>query len=205
MKNKPLKLNRTTLIVGTSSLTEDPTYTDKTGIVEPYGVGDLVYDDLVFTLSHNQKKYFRPFVRPHEGRLLVVGNKPFFMAAREAGLENIYADLLFQEDEFEDVLDQFNVTAPGEEVKKEYDRYFFFEGGLPRDINIDRTLLSTLENLAIYPEQNCLNVKFDTSGRGRQVVRDEEAFLRKLAFPNKLRSIDGIRKKGSYKDYISTQ
>src|SRR3989344_8704507 len=56
----------------------------------------VVYPDLVFTLSRDPEKYFRPLVKEVNGdhsRLVIVSNNIFYRAVRDSGANEIKFDL----------------------------------------------------------------------------------------------------------------
>ncbi len=179
---------------------------------EIYGDNQVVHDDLVFVLGKNPKKcqVGRPYVVEHRGKLKVIGHRAFYRAAKEAGLETIPIDMIFQDADKELCIEKLaelgisfmkrkdKQTMPNEE------RFLFF-----RDNDIPRNVRGALEKhpsyvsgVFIYPQNGCVRFTLEEY-RKKRFARRELEIMKEVTRQNRLRSLDGVRPEGYYSRFVA--
>ena len=163
--------------------------------------GNIVYDDLVFTLSQDPRKYYVPVVRQTEKGLIVVANRLFFSAAKEARLTNIRFDVIseagFPGEAWMEQHDFHYVQEVGERTFRNL-FLFFREKPKSLDLTFHGINTSNLNSSEPYKTTNCLKYSLPVASL------DEEARLieRNYGINGQLRSIDGLKDIGTYKRFF---
>lgn len=175
---------------------------------EPFKEGEILLDDLAFTLIRDKTKYLRPYVRlSSDSQLEVIGNVPFFQGIGKAGIEEIYIDLLC-EDQTElkkaTILFSNSTPIPLPKPITSLRQFLFYSGEIPA--------ISTDEIRARWPlieqiEVDYLNQNVNFTMRCESIeapIETEVGFLDRYAV-NRLRSINGIIKPAKrYEKYFKS-
>jgi len=155
--------------------------------------GNIIYNDLVFTLKEDPGKSFRPSVKRQGSELVVVSNTLFFRASKDAGLKKLVFNLLPEKDylPLEQLMEQYNFEIAPPPVQSGYVNRFLFSFSLPQFLGLDcsNIRLNPKSNSQEYRAHNCVRYKFSTGDRGREMD-----FIKAFTAKNGLlRSIDGIQ------------
>lgn len=157
----------------------------------------IVYPDLVFTLTRDSGKYYRPVViEKFPGRLVVIANRLFLRAAKKAGLEKIKFDFIPTKDSpaGESLMEKYGLQYAPDPEQLDFRKRFLFFNREPEEIDVSD--IQGASNLA-YSSEQCLQIMLPVKSASK------EPFLIRKAFKKNgsLRSIDGIIDWG-YNDYF---
>ena len=168
----------------------EPIYVFEIGKINPeqatseydtFQKSEIVYPDLVFTLSQNHGKYFRPTIHFANDSLQVVKDWVFYSAARDAGLEEIFCNVL---DEVEAESRGYK-RAKFNEYEDIFNRFLFFH---------NPTILPEKGKdvcLKCFWDNSCLEYLISPTNKNTYV--DYKKFLEEIKSKcGVLRSIDGI-------------
>lgn len=167
--------------------------------------GSIVYPDLVFTLTQDPRKYYRPGVRQKEGNLVVVSNPLFFKAAKQAGIRRIRFDILppVETSLGEDWMEKNRVDYPPETRVSNTINTFLFFYKKPRLVDLSGLNVSSFDKnkSGEYQNQNCLGYVVPATYR-----REESELVQRAVEANgSLRSINGIKNLGVHKKYFKRE
>jgi len=156
----------------------------------------MSYPDLVFTLSQDNTKYFRPQVKLENEKLVVVANNAFFRAARDAGMEEIWFDLLVSNQgkplPLGYVQDLYDLTFAPDSLQKNFMNKFYFFHRYPKGVDCSdlRAYLNPKSDSQVYKEHQCLNYRLDLEGSPKRI---RDLIERLTARNGQIKSIDGIK------------
>lgn len=159
----------------------------------------IVYPDLVFTLKHNPAEYFRPVVKNENGQLIVVSNKLFYRASKEAGTKKIQFDLILSRGiPLEKLLEDNHLEfAPGAQGRNYLDRFLFFRKSIGESSSNNSKVIMHPENDSQeYLDNHCIRYSLLLYDNPEQAKSIETEFVARMFNENGyLRSISGLRLK----------
>ena len=195
-------LNPITFVGNINLLKEKTQRTQKEIELDDIAEENIVYPDLVFTLSQDSKKYYRPKVREEEGGLVVISNPLFFRAAREAGISRIKFDVIppFEGPLGEAWMERYNLSFPPEPKLSDTLNLFLFFCRTPKQVDLSGlNIFSFNENrMEQYQKMHCLGYEVPA-----YCTRDElDLVERALTTNGLLRSVNGLRGVGIHRKYF---
>jgi hypothetical protein len=163
---------------------------------------NIVHEDLVFTLHQDPSKLYRPVLIRNGCEFMVVANKCYFRAAANAGLRAIKVDVIPDEliSRPEILIAEFGfepVEAPSQALFK--NRFLYFKKNPitvdASDLNIKNDILNGNQ---LYNSHNCLRYSIPVDSKESELKLIERA----TSINGLLRSLDGIKGMGLYKNYF---
>jgi len=184
-------------------------FPDRNKFTETYQESDIVFPDLVFTLSQNSNKYVLPRAVFANGRLKVVGNNVFFRAAQAAGLKYMHFDLLLKDNQDAKVVfSKFGLRSPAKseyEMPSTFQRFFFFDKKIQRlSAEAIHRYAEVISGIRIYDDEHCLQVDLRRENMPLSVAAQHYLLKVNTNDGNTLRSVEGIRRNGEFSTYYLT-
>jgi hypothetical protein len=165
---------------------------------------NIVYKDLVFTLSENGMLYVgRPVVTYVDGELKAVANIAMLRALKEAGVQETHFDYLAQQGQnipLERLMQQTGFEFQKDALDQGFvDRFLFFANSPRNPVSIPSSIIpNDKNNHSEYVTRNCLRFSIPVGS-----LEDERNLvINSIESNGPLRSINGISGLGPHREYF---